>query len=98
MYLDFVHSKDKDDWESMNFVGRTGRFVPVKEGFGGGTLWRVKDGKSYAVSGTKGYLWAEADIAKDLPEEAIDMRYFEDLVDTAIKTIEKFGDFEEFVN
>ena len=97
MYLDFVHSKDKDDWESMHFVGRTGRFVPVKEGFGGGTLWRVKDGKSYAVSGTKGYLWIEADIAKTLHTDAIDMSYFEGLMDTAVKTIDKFGNFEEFV-
>jgi len=98
MYLDFVHSKDKTDWESMSFIGRTGRFVPVKEGFGGGTLWRVKDGKSYAVAGTKGYLWAEANIIEAYPTEAIDMRYFEDLADTAIKTIEKFGNFEEFIN
>jgi hypothetical protein len=81
----------------MNFVGRSGRFTPVKEGFGGGTLWRVKDGKKYAVAGTKGYLWVESERAMDLPGDAIDESYFQKLVDDARKAIEKFGSFEEFV-
>lgn len=94
MYLDQnVGGGDKP----MSFVGRTGRFVPVKPGNGGGYLWRVAEGKNYAVSGTKGYLWVEADIAKDLPPEAIDMQYFQDLADNAVRTIEKFGSFEEFI-
>jgi hypothetical protein len=97
MYLDFEHERPAFLVEGLTFVGKTGRFVPVREGFNGGVLWRVKDGKNYAVSGTKGYLWVEADVAKSLPEGAINMDYFEGLVDDAIKTIEKFGSFEEFI-
>lgn len=101
MHLDFNCAEkpkyEDGDFETMQFVGRTGRFVPVREGFGGGILWRIKDEKAYAVAGTKGYLWLEADLAKDLPVEAIDMSYFERLADEARKTIEKYGDFEEFL-
>jgi len=92
MYLDFGTS-DK----SMHFVGRTGRFVPVREGFGGGVLYRVKDGKTYAVTGTKGYLWVEAEMAMDMPQEAIDESYFEKLTEKARETIDYFGPFAEFV-
>ena len=95
MYLDFSTDQNPD---AMHFVGRTGRFVPVTEEYGGATLWRVKDEKAYAVAGTKGYKWVEADHAKTLPGEAIDMSYFETLADEARKTIEKFGDFEALIS
>lgn len=95
MYLDYSPSGKEGPW---SFIGRTGLFVPVKEGYGGGNLWRVKDDKNYAVSGTKGFLWVEAETAKNLSSEAIDMTYFEKLADTAVKTIEKFGSFEEFTD
>lgn len=92
----------------MRFIGRTGRFVPVVEGFGGGTLYRVKDGKPYAVAGTKGYLWIEADVAwsifKDGAEtpfgpsnEFIDMRYFNKLAEDARNAIDYFGEYARFV-
>lgn len=55
-----------DDPDKMKFVGRTGRFVPVRPNHGGLPLWRIKDGKKYTVAGTKGYLWSESDIAKEL--------------------------------
>lgn len=79
-----------------HFVGRTGRFTPVTEESGiGGKLLRVHDGKDYAVTGTKGYLWAESEM---LPKHfVVDMSYFEKLAQEAKGTIEKFGSFEEFV-
>jgi hypothetical protein len=103
MYLDTNLERKAFDIEGCTFVGRVGLFVPVKPGFGGGYLWRVKpddDGvlKNYAVAGTKGYLWVEADVARQLPDDAIDMSYFEGLTDEAVKNIEKFGSFEEFVS
>lgn len=98
MYLDFEFDRPAFLVEGLTFVGRTGRFVPVKEGYNGGILWRVKDGKNYAVAGTKGYLWVESGVAESLPKEAIDMSYFEELTDNAIKAIEKFGSFEEFIS
>lgn len=96
MYLDFEHDRPAVLHEGMTFVGRTGRFVPVEEGQGGAVLWRVKDGKNYAVAGTKGYLWMEADHAKSVGAK-IDMSYFERLVDEAVGTLNKFGDANWFI-
>lgn len=99
MYLDFEHDRPAALVEGMQFVGRTGRFVPVTQESGGAVLYRVQDDKTYAVNGTKGYLWMEADMAESLDGNVeIDMGYFERLTDEAIKTIEKFGSFEEFVS
>jgi len=99
MYLDkeMQHEEGSDlDFRRMRHLGRTGRFVPVLAG--GGVLYRVKDDKYYAVSGTKGHLWIDAEIAKDMDDLEIDMSYFENLKDEAVKTIEQFGSFDEFVN
>jgi hypothetical protein len=97
MYLDKENHEAKGTvYKSMHHLGRSGRFVPVVEG--GGTLYRVKEDKYYAVTGTKGYKWMEADVAKEVPDVKIDMSYFEKLKNDAIKTIEKFGSFEEFVD
>lgn len=98
MYLDKSGSEEPD-LAKMRHVGKTGLFVPVLEG--GGKLYRVFEDKFYAVSGTKGHLWMEADVAIEAGEQdnlQIDMTYFEKLKDDAIKAIEKFGSFEEFVS
>jgi energy-coupling factor transporter ATP-binding protein EcfA2 len=96
MYLDKEdHEGEELVYRNMRHLGRTGRFVPVREG--GGTLYRVKDNKYYAVTGTKGYKWMDAEVAKTLPDVKIDMSYFDKLKNEAIKTIEAFGSFEEFV-
>lgn len=98
MYLD-RKEREKDEsllHSSMRHLGRTGRFVPVLEG--GGTIYRVKDDKYYLVTGTKGHKWIEAEIAQSMPNLKIDMSYFEKLKDDAIKTIEQFGSFQEFVS
>jgi hypothetical protein len=94
MYLDETESENLV-YHNMRHLGRTGRFTPVLEG--GGTLYRVKDDKYYAVTGTKGYKWMDAEIAKDLPDVKIDMSYFDKLKADAIKAIDAFGSFEEFV-
>jgi hypothetical protein len=98
MYLDFEHDTPMvTAKEGLRFVGRTGRFVPVEEGQNGAMLYRVKDDKHYAVTGTKGYLWMEAEMAAQLGAK-VNMAYFDNLVEEAIKTINKFGDFETFVD
>jgi hypothetical protein len=98
MYLDREeHEKDEElSHHAMRHLGRTGRFVPVLQG--GGTLYRVKDEKYFAVTGTKGHKWIEAEIAKAMDDLQIDMSYFEKLKDEAIKTIEAFGSFQDFVS
>jgi hypothetical protein len=96
MYLDMM---DSGVLEDMRLVGRTGSFVPVKSR--GGTLWRVKDGKKYAVTGTKGYHWVEREIAalrESLDELEIDMTYFDNLQKDAITAIEKFVPYSTLVN
>ena len=76
-----------------------GYFVPVAEG--GGDLYRVKEEKLYAVTGTKGFKWVEKDVAKARlddgysVEDIIDKAYFKALIDKAIDTINEFGSFEE---
>ena len=84
-----------DDGGRMIFVGKTGRFTPVKEGYDGGVLYRVKDGKAYAVAGTKGYLWAKSSVAEEYGMDAVDASYAESLASDAKKKINSFGRFEE---
>jgi energy-coupling factor transporter ATP-binding protein EcfA2 len=100
MYIDFdsVQKPMALGTDHMQFVGRTGRFVPVKQEFGGGILYRVKDDKFYAVAGTKGYFWVEADVARELGPDAIDMSYFENLVDQARNTIDYYGPVTSLVS
>lgn len=98
LYLDFEHDRPEVLTEGMQFVGKIGSFVPVVAGQGGAVLYRVVDGKPYSAAGSKGYYWMEADMAKHLDEDCIDMAYFEGLAAEAKDTIEKFGSYEELVS
>lgn len=81
------------------FIGRVGQFCPIKEGAGGGVLYRMSDNKYYAATGTKGYRWMESEMVRTLgKEDDIDESYYVSLVDDAIDTINKYGDFERFVS
>lgn len=87
------------DGHNYIFVGRVGQFCPIKPGCGGGLLIREKDGKYYAATGSKGYRWKESEIVKELGlEEEIDRSYYDKLVDDAVETISKYGDFEWFIS
>lgn len=100
MYLD-MNEKLGDDEHNYIFVGRVGRYCPIKAGCGGGQLMRRSgDGQSYgAVGGTKGYRWLESSVVKNLGKEAdIDVSYYQRLADDAVNDISKFGDFKAFVN
>lgn len=101
MYLGPFGSGAGDDLDmsELRHVGRTGSFMPVR--YDGRSLWRVKDGKRYHVAGTKGYQWIERDIAKyreSIDELVTDMEYFDKLESAAVRAIEKFMPFEEFVS
>lgn len=81
------------------FVGRVGRFCPIRPGAGGGELLVYRRNKYDAVSGSKGHRWLEAEVVKALGKEKdIDQSYFEEQIDEAIKAIEKFGSYEAFVD
>jgi hypothetical protein len=74
------------------FVGRFGAFVPVT---GGRILLRIDGEKEHAVTGTKGFLWEIDEIA--LGEKMdVDMSYFQELVDEALRAIEKHGSYADF--
>jgi energy-coupling factor transporter ATP-binding protein EcfA2 len=86
------------------FVGKVGRFCPIKPGLGGGELLRESisdDGtvKYAAPSGTKGRRWLESEMIETLGKESeIDLSYFNDLVNDAIDTLSQYGDFDHFVS
>ena len=91
----------KKEEESHNyiFVGRVGLFCPMEEGAGGGYLYRCKDGKYYAVAGTKDQRWMESEMVKALGDEyMIDMDYYRKMANEAVETIKQFGDFDSFAN
>ena len=88
-----------DKGHNYVFVGKNGRFCPMLPGSGGGWLVREKDGKYSSVTGTKGFRWMESDNVKLLDKEKyIDHGYYKILVDKAVETINKYGDFEWFVS
>ena len=56
-------------------------------------------GKYTSVTGTKGYRWMEAEIVRNTNcERYIDISYYENLADSAIEEISKYGDFEWFTD
>lgn len=103
LYLDFNEGL-KEDEHNYSFVGRVGRFCPIKEGCGGGNLYREKNGKYYAAAGTKGYRWKEAEVVDTLnQEDQIDISYYDRLCDEAVKAVNEAGkskgiDYETFVS
>lgn len=88
--------------DDLRFVGKIGRFCPMTDG--GGELLReatAKDGtKKYdAANGTRGYLWLESEVVKELKKEKdIDRSYYDKLVDEGMKTLGEFGDVEWFLS
>jgi len=82
------------------FVGRVGRFTPIKKGCGGGLLMRDDGHGGYSsVTGTKGYRWLESETVQVLnKDDDIDKSYYTKLTDAAIEEISKYGDFEWFVS
>lgn len=92
-------SDELDKAHNYIFVGNVGLFCPVREGCGGGALYRFNENKYYAVTGTKGYRWLEAEVVKANHKEAcIDTSYYDVLVDKASKEIRKYGDLDWFIS
>ena len=97
IYLDMNEDNGEDEHD-LKFVGRAGLFTPIKEGCGGGILYRVDEDKLYAVTGTKGYRWLESEMVQLLgKEDDIDVSYYENLCDEAIKSIEEYVSYDKLV-
>lgn len=91
-------------YDKYRFVGKVGRFCPIKPGCGGGELVREgkdKDGnvKYSSATGAKGYHWLESEMVRELgKEDDIDRSYYDKLVNDAADVISKYGDLEWFVS
>ena len=103
LYLD-MNERLPEDEHNYRFIGKVGSFCPIKEKCGGGILLREgkdKDGnvKYSSATGAKGYRWLEAEMVKILEKQNdIDHNYYISMVDDAVETIKKYGDFEMFVS
>lgn len=103
LYLDMNEGLPENEHD-YHFVGKIGQFCPIKPGCGGGELVREstdKEGniKYSSATGAKGYRWLESETVKILNKQKdIDRSYYDSLVDGAIETISKYGDFERFVS
>ena len=99
-YLDYNEGLGEEE-HNRKFVGKVGRFSPVKSGIGGAQLMVERsdaDGniKYDSATESKGYRWKETLKIKDLDD--IDISFYANKVDEARATIAKFGDFEQFVS
>ena len=103
LYLDMNENLPEGE-HNYQFIGKVGQFCPIKPGCGGGELLREgkdKEGnvKYSSATGAKGYRWLESEMVKILgKQDNIDKTYYNNLVDAAVDTISKYGDFEWFVS
>lgn len=98
LYLD-MNEGLPEDAHNYKFVGRVGRFSPIKAGCGGGLLLRKTDKGYSAATGSKGYRWMESEEVKKLGKEKdVGRSYYDRLVDEAVETISQYGDFEQFIS
>ena len=105
LYLDRNENLPEGEHD-YHFVGRVGQFCPIKPGCNGAILNRIHEEKSYAPPGSLKdpkkkipYRWLESEMVYSLGKRKdIDMGFYTDLVDKAVETISKFGDFEWFIS
>lgn len=99
LYLDMNEGLPEGEHKYV-FVGKAGLFCPIKPGCGGGELLRESGENKYAsATGAKGYRWLESENVQAMgKEDAIDISYYNRLVDDAVDEIRKHGDFEWFVS
>lgn len=90
---------------NYRFIGKVSQFCPIKKGRGGGILLRETTNKKTgekgyaAATGSKGYRWLESEMVRELgKEDYIDCSYYDKMVDEAVESIAKYGDFEWFVS
>ena len=101
LYLDMNEGLPENEHNRI-FIGKVGLFCPIKPGYGGGELLREskdKEGnvKYASATGAKGYRWMESEMVRTLDKQNdIDRSYYDKMVNDAVDTISKYGDFEWF--
>ena len=99
MYLRYTH---EDGRVEDHHIGRSGSFLPVKneghERLTGRELLVIKgegdEKKVSAVQGTKGYLWVESEMVREIYGDVVDRMVFERLEDA----VEGTGSLVDFVD
>lgn len=100
IYLDYDEDLPNDEHD-YRFVGRVGRFTPIKSGSGAARLVKInRDRDKYDyVTGAKGYRWMESEtVIAEGKESETDMQYYYNLADKSIEAIRKYGNYEWFVS
>jgi hypothetical protein len=104
LYLDMNEDLGEDE-HAYRFVGRVGQFTPIMPFYGGGELMRQtvdKDGnvKYGYANGAKGYRWLESEDIRNLPnaKDMINLTYYIQLAEDAVRDISVHGDVEWFVS
>lgn len=81
------------------FVGRVGRFFPVRNGANGGNMLSFRNGKYGFINGTKGHRWLESAVVKaNHLEDECDHSYFDNLISKAISAVNRLGSFDRFID
>lgn len=79
--------------DNLDYIGRVGRFVPVRPGTIGGALVKTKDHEKFdAVTGTKGFEWVEAEAVTDAAVDYISYAYHDKLADEALEALREYCD------
>ena len=87
-----------EEGHDYHFIGKVGRFTPIKPGRGGGVLCREQNGKYYAPAGTTGFRWLESEMISDDIFDLVDESFYRTMVDDRIADISQYGDFEWFAS
>lgn len=87
-----------EEGHDYHFIGKVGRFTPIKPGRGGGVLCREQNGKYYAPSGTTGFRWLESEMISNDVFDLVDESFYRTMVDDRIADISQYGDFEWFAS
>ena len=87
-----------EEGHDYHFIGKVGRFTPIKPGRGGGVLCREQNGKYYAPSGTTGFRWLESEMISNDIFDLVDELFYRTMVDDRIADISQYGDFEWFAS
>ena len=87
-----------EEGHDYHFIGKVGRFTPIKSGRGGGVLCREQNGKYYAPAGTTGFRWLESEMISNDIFDLVDESFYRTMVDDRIADISQYGDFEWFAS
>ena len=98
LYLD-MNEDMEEDLHDYKYIGKTGAFVPIKPGCGGGLLMTKRGDKYVATTGTKGYRWMDVEMVEALNKQSdIDIQYYDAEVQKVIDAINELGDADQFMD